>query len=100
MSRRYRNPARLWIMASYLDLQTAIASDLTRSDLTSQIQSAVQDAIAQYETDRFWFNTTRSLTFNTVPGQSQYTGTDLPQLANVVQIDKLYIKNGLSTYPI
>ncbi|WP_316196288.1 MULTISPECIES: hypothetical protein [unclassified Bradyrhizobium] len=87
-------------MATYLDLQNAIASDLTRSDLGSQIQGAIQDAIKQYERQHFWFNTTRSLTFQTVPGRINYTGADLAQIPNIIRIDRLFLRWGTSTYPL
>jgi hypothetical protein len=87
-------------MTTYLDLQNAIATDLTRSDLTSQIQSAILDAIKQYERQRFWFNTTRSLTFNTAAGQMAYTGSDLAQIPNIIRIDNLYLTWGTATYPL
>ncbi|MGJ4997306.1 hypothetical protein ACQR0Z_22980 [Bradyrhizobium sp. HKCCYLS3077] len=87
-------------MANYLDLQNAIASDLTRSDLGSQIQGAIQDAVKQYERQRFWFNTTRSLTFRTVPGQGTYTGADLAQIPDIIRIDRLFLRWGTSVYPL
>lgn len=87
-------------MGTYLDLQNNIASDLSRSDIGAQIQSAIADAIKQYERQRFWFNTTRSLTFQTVAGQDTYTGADLAQIPNIIRIDKLYLKWGVTTYPL
>lgn len=78
-------------MTTLLDLQAAIATDLTRPDLTSQIASAVNSAIKFYERKRFWFNVTRSLTFNTVIGQSAYTASDLPQIPLIVRIEKLFL---------
>jgi len=94
-------------MGTYLDLQNNIASDLTRSDLTSQIQGAIADAIKQYERQRFWFNTTRSLTFQTngnIPvgqtGQMAYGAADLAQIPNIIRIDDLFLKWGTSTYAL
>lgn len=42
--------------ATYGDMQTRIADELNRSDLTSQIKREIQSAIARYERHRFWFN--------------------------------------------
>lgn len=81
-------------MTTYLDLQNAIASDLSRTDLTSQIKSAIVDAIRNYETDRFYFNVTRSLTFNTVIGQAAYTSLDLAQIPNIIGIDTMFLFDG------
>lgn len=78
-------------MGTYLDLQNNIASDLSRTDLTSQIKSAIGDAIEQYANSRFYFNVTRSLTFNTVIGQRAYGASDLPQIPNIIGIDTMFL---------
>jgi hypothetical protein len=78
-------------MGTYLDLQTAIASDLTRTDLTSQIKSAILDAVRHYETSRFYFNITRSMTFSTVIGQAAYGASDLAQIPDIIGIDALFL---------
>jgi hypothetical protein len=78
-------------MASFLDLQTSIADDLTRNDLQSQVKRAVLNAVKQYERSRFWFNVTRKKTFPTVVGQAEYTGADLAEIPNIIKIDHLFI---------
>lgn len=75
-----------------------IASDLTRGDLASQAQSAILDAIAHYEHDRFWFNVTRSKTFQTVANQQAYGAADLAQIPDVIQFDSLFLKDGTQGY--
>jgi hypothetical protein len=87
-------------MGTYLGLQTNIANDLTRSDLTSQIQSAIADAISFYEPDRFWFNQTRSLTFSTNAGQNTYTATDLAQIPNIIEFDHVFIRDSVSQWAL
>ncbi|MEW6645378.1 MAG: hypothetical protein AB1586_33115 [Pseudomonadota bacterium] len=87
-------------MTTLLDLQTRIATDLTRTDLTAQIASAVGDAIAFYARQRFWFNVTRSQTFQTVVGQQAYTASDLAVIPNIVKIDALFIPQNQSIYPL
>jgi hypothetical protein len=87
-------------MTTLLDLQTAIATDLTRGDLTSQIASAVTSAIKFYERKRFWFNVTRSKTFVTVAGQSVYGVADMAEIPNIVRVDALYIAQPGSVYPL
>ncbi len=77
-------------MSSYLDLQSRIATDLTRSDLPSQIANAIGDAVKFYERSRFWFNVTRSMTFNTVAGQAAYGAADMAQIPLIVSLDKLF----------
>jgi hypothetical protein len=87
-------------MSTYLDLQSRIATDLTRDDLPSQTKNAISDAVKHYETSRFWFNTTRSKTFPAVVGQDTYTGTDLAEIPNVIRIDKLFLRDSVSLYPL
>ncbi len=43
-------------MATLADLRARIADDLDRSDLTSQIDAAIRDAVEHYESERFVFN--------------------------------------------
>ena len=43
-------------MATLADLRARIADDLDRSDLSSQIEAAVRDAVEHYEAERFAFN--------------------------------------------
>ncbi|WP_461314588.1 phage adaptor protein [Bradyrhizobium embrapense] len=83
-----------------MDLQTRIAGDLTRDDLGSQIKDAIGDAIKNYESDRFYFNVTRSLTFPTVIGQTAYTGSDFSQIPNIIRIDHLFLRDTVSTYDL
>lgn len=88
-------------MGTYSDLQNNIATDLTRSDLTSQIQSAVQDAIDFYSSSRFYFNTTRSMTFQTVVGQVAYPLSVLPGVADVIRFDHMFLPlNGTTIFEL
>lgn len=84
-------------MGTYSDLQNNIANDLTRTDLTSQIQSAVQDAIDFYSSSRFYFNTTRSMTFQTVVGQVAYPLSVLPGVADVIRFDHVFLPLNFTT---
>jgi hypothetical protein len=80
---------------TFLDLQKQIATDLTRDDLASEIKSAVENAIDHYETTRFYFNVTRSLTFPTVAGRSAYGASDLAQIPNIIGLDTLFLFDGV-----
>lgn len=66
---------------TYLELQNQIADDLNRSDLSSQIQTAIKDAITYYERQRFWFNEDVDSSVSTVQGTQTYA----------VPTDALYI---------
>lgn len=70
------------------DLKARIADELARSDLTSQIELAIDDAIDIAATHRFWFNEVRGLELPLVAGQTYYTNTDIEAL---VEVDNLYL---------
>lgn len=61
-------------MSTYATMQTRIARELTRSDLTDDIKDAITTAIQDYEQHRFWFNDKR-FKIATVANQAFY---DLP----------------------
>jgi hypothetical protein len=87
------------------DLHNRIASDLARDDLTgdyltSPIANAVGDTIRFYARERFWFNQTRTLSFNTVIGQQAYTAADLVIIPGIIRIDALYLPQNQSIYPL
>ena len=75
-------------MASLGTMKARIADELARSDLTSQIASAIGSAISFYEGSRFYFNEARG-TFSTVARQEWYTATEFADLPNVLQIDSM-----------
>jgi hypothetical protein len=79
---------------NFLDLQNQIAEDLTRPDLTAETKNAVANAIENYETSRFHFNVTRSKTFLTVAGQSEYGAAALAEIPDLIQIDALFLFDG------
>lgn len=87
------------------DLQNRIAADLTRDDLTgdyltSPIANVVNDTILFYQRERFYFNQTRSFTFSTVIGQSDYSSADLAIIPNIIKIDALFLPLAQSIYPL
>lgn len=72
-------------MSTYSDLQSRIADDINRSDLTSQIQQCILLAIQQYKNERFWFNET-SATATTTTSSAQVGAP-----SDILRIDHLYI---------
>lgn len=75
----------------YSAMQARIADDLNRSDLTTQIQTALLRAIRFYERKRWWFNETRSQTFATVASQEFYGTAANTIIPNLIAIDSLNI---------
>jgi hypothetical protein len=70
-------------------IKSRIADELVRPDLASQIALAVQDAIGEAATCRFWFNEVRGLTFTTVAGQDSYGVNDAAFIPLLSKIDTL-----------
>ncbi len=68
-------------------MKSRIADDLARSDLTSQIASAITTAIEAYQDNRFFFNESRDITFDTVPDQQFYDATDQSDIPDLINID-------------
>lgn len=54
------------------DLQTRIADELSRSDLTSQIALEITSAIQFYQNEALWFNENIMVTLTTIQGQRDY----------------------------
>jgi hypothetical protein len=73
------------------DLKDRIADELARSDLTSQIALAIDDAIDEAATHRFWFNEVRGLTFPITAGTEYYANEDLSALT---EVDDLWLTVG------
>lgn len=77
---------------SYGDMQRRIADELLRSDLTSQIQNAIQTAIKEYERNPFYFNQLRQDTaFNTSHGQEFYTSATSSLIASMVTLNRVTV---------
>ena len=70
------------------DLKARIADEIARADLTSQIALAIDDAIDEAASHRFWFNEVRGVFFPLVPGQEYYASEDIDAM---VEIDDLWI---------
>ncbi len=81
-------------MSTFGALKTRIADELNRTDLTSQIGSAIQRAIEYYARERFDFNEGRSTA--TTVADSQYV--DFP--AGLRVIDEVLVTVGGTSYDL
>lgn len=86
-------------MSDYGTMQTRIADELARSDLTSQIRLAILSAIRHHERKKLKFNQTTG-TFSTVASQEYYSSSDLADIPNIVRIDAAKITSGGTNYPL
>jgi len=87
-------------MGSYLDMITRIGDESLRSDMTNQIKLCIQDAIAHYEVERFWFNQFRDRTFMTIAGQEFYGGVDQSDIPNILEFDAVTLSIGSTRQPL
>ena len=76
------------------DMKSRVADELARTDLTTQIANAIQDAIVYYQSERTLFNESRDMTFSTVISQEFYTSADLAQIPTLMSIDYLILYLG------
>lgn len=79
---------------TFIDMVNRITTELRRSNATADAKNAINDAISEAATDRFYFNEMTSTTFATVNGQEWY-----PDLG-LVQLDAAWWLNGPSRYNI
>lgn len=86
-------------MSDYGTMQARIADELARTDLTTQIQRAIQSAIKIYERERFYFNEATA-TFSTVANQEYYGTSDLADIATLVEIDAVKLTVNGRSYPL
>lgn len=67
----------------------------------SPIQQAIQNAIAKWEREHFYFNELRAInTFNTVSGQEFYTSSDSAYLGTNPHLDKVWVLVSSNRYSL
>ena len=85
-------------MSTYATMFDRIADESRRTDLTAQIKLCIQEAIAHYEVERFWFNLSRSNTFDTVASQEFYSSSDNAYIDEILELDTLNITVNSNRY--
>jgi hypothetical protein len=78
-------------MTTLAVMKERIADELARSDLTQPIAYAISDAIAAYQSKRFFFNELREALFDTYPSQEWYDLSDSPHIPNLMAIDSIRV---------
>ena len=74
-------------MPTYGDIQLQVANDLRRSNLGPEIAQAILDAIADHDSERFYFNETEIYKFTTVSNQDTYIIAAQPPIQEFMKID-------------
>lgn len=74
------------------DMQSRIADEIARTDLTSQITLAITTAIAKWQREQFYFSQhLGTALFSTVAAQEFYTVADAADIPNIAHIDKMTV---------
>src|SRR3990167_11246866 len=81
-------------MTTLAVIKAQLADDCNRTDISSQIATAIESAIDHYRTTRMFFNETRGSTFATVDGQSRYTSSDDADIPLWFQLDEVFVNDG------
>lgn len=87
-------------MTTLAVMKTRIADELMRSDLTSQIASAIDEAITFYQKQRFYWNELDNVTWNTVADQTEYVTADEPYIPIAYDVDDMFILIGINEYRV
>ncbi len=69
-------------MSTFATMKTRIADEIARTDLTSQINLAVLDAVKHYDRRRWWFQQ-NEISLTMTAGQSRYTSSDDSDIPNI-----------------
>lgn len=93
---------------TYGALQARVAYEVLGSPTTSDVQAAIQDAIAEYERESFFFNDMRTFgdvtgsasNLQTVDGKEFYSYQDLPTLINMPHLRKIMVLAFNNRYPL
>lgn len=86
-------------MATFIQMVTKIAGDLRRSNLTTEIKAAINDAITEASNTRFWFNEVEI--GDTLPSGAEYTFTDPFPLTEIDYVHVIPpVGNRYEIYPI
>lgn len=67
-------------MTNFVTMTTRVATELRRLNLTDEIKRAINDAIKEAATTRFYFNEMLSVSFVTVIGQEYYPNPGLTEI--------------------
>jgi len=81
-------------------MKARIADELVRSDLTSQIAYAINDAIALYQKEPWAFMQSRANELTTVAAQYVYTSTDAPFIDLIRKIDAFHLLRDGASAPM
>jgi hypothetical protein len=81
-------------------MRARIASEIRRQNISSLIDDAIATAIGELEAERFYFNESREVTFDTVASQAFYTEADSAWIPRIRKFDYAFVYLGDQPYPL
>lgn len=93
---------------TYAQLQARVQYEVLGSPTAADVAQAIQDAIAEYERETFWFNDMRTFgavagsdsNLQTIAGKEFYSFQDLASLVNMPHIRKIMVLAFSNRYPL
>lgn len=77
-------------MTTLAIMKADLAEDFARDDPTDAIANAITRAIAYFQNERFYFNESRDLTFDTVADQPRYAPADDADIPKFITLDGVF----------
>lgn len=89
-------------MSTLGEMVTSIVAETRRfdADWPTQVRAEISKAIRFYQRERFWFNETRLITFDTVADQEFYTEADHADIPNLLAIEYITCTRGTEIFDI
>lgn len=87
-------------MSTRAIMKAEIASDLERTDTDTWAEEAITAAVKRWQSERFYFNESRLLTFVTVSTQSAYTTSDDSDIPAFIELDYVKVIEGSDVYTL
>lgn len=85
-------------MSTLETMKSRIATELRRSNITTQIADAITTAIEAYQSERWLFNVQRTATFATVADQGVYSEDDDADIGLLVKLDYSTLEQSASIW--
>lgn len=89
-------------MTTLAEMVSSITAETARNDADweTRVRREITRAIRFYQRERFWFNETRLITFNTVVGQAFYAAADHADIPNLLAIDYITIQQNTNLFEL
>jgi hypothetical protein len=86
-------------MTTYATMRSRIEGEIYDATITTNVNEAIQTAIAFYERKKFWFNQVTG-TFSTVASQEYYAAAANSDIPDLIEIQSMTVTNSSIKYPV